>query len=245
MRFISLCLGFAALALAGCTNTSITGTSTTFGGSEPKPKAVVVTDLAFSPDVVALDRGFTARLTRKLGNLTPDERKLRTAKRVDAEIVATIVATLREAGLEARPGNEETLTLNDDVVVVGGRLRAIDEGNVTRRRLIGFGAGHSGVVADVTVTHFSGAGKKQLLSFTAESQSGKRPGAVVTAPISAASSAAITAITVAGGVASEKLSADVQAQARSLGRAAADKILAYARTQGWIQAAEAPGKPQT
>lgn len=245
MRFISLCLGLAALALAGCTNTNVTGTSTVFGGSQPKPKAVVVTDLAFSSDVVALDRGFTARLTRKLGNLTPEDRKQRTAERVNDEIVATIVATLREAGLEARPGSEESLTLNDDMLVVSGKLRAVDEGNVTQRRLIGFGAGHSGVVADMAVVHFSGAGKKQLMNFTAESESGKRPGAVVTAPLSAATSAAVTAITAAGGVASEKLSADVQAQARSLGRAAGDKILAYARAQGWIQAAEAPGKPQT
>ena len=44
------------------------------------------------------------------------------------EIVATIVATLREAGLDAQPGSEEGLTLNDEAVVVNGRLRAGDAG---------------------------------------------------------------------------------------------------------------------
>jgi hypothetical protein len=245
MRFISLCLCLTALALAGCAKTTVTGMQAAVAGNVPKPKAVVVTDLAFSSEVVALDRGFTARLARKLGDLSPDERKQRTAERVNDEIVATIVATLREAGLEVRPGSEETLTLNDDVLVVSGRLRAVDEGNVTKRRLIGFGAGHSGVVAEMTVAQFSSAGKKQLLAFTAESESGKKPGAIIAAPISAATGAAIAAATAAGGVVAEKLSADVQAQARSLGRVAAGKIVAYARAQGWLAAAEVPGKPQT
>ncbi len=233
MRLISVCLCFAALALTGCANTNITGTKT--GGSGlAAPKTVVVSDLAFSSDVVALDRGFTARLSRKLGEIPPHERKQRTAERVNDEIVATVVATLREAGLDARVGSEESLTLSDDAIVVTGRLRAVDEGNRTERNVIGFGAGRSGVVADMALTHFSSAGKKQLMNFTAEAQSRRRPGAAATAPVAAASGAAIAAITAAGGVASEKLSADVEAQARSLGRATGEKIVAYAREQGWL-----------
>jgi hypothetical protein len=38
----------------------------------PRPKTIVVSDFVFSPDVVELDRGFTARLSRKLGELPPD-----------------------------------------------------------------------------------------------------------------------------------------------------------------------------
>lgn len=242
MRFLTI-LSLAALALAGCAQTSVTSTQTIFGGSLPRPKTVVVTDFVFSSDVVALDRGFTARLSRKLGEIPPHERKQRTAERVNDEIVATIVATLRENGLEARPGSEDTLTLSDEALIVGGRLRSIDQGNRTRRNVIGFGAGRSNVTADMTVQYFSAAGKKPLMSFTAEAQSNRRPGAVATAPIGIASSAAITAVAAAGGVASEKLSADVEAQARALGHAAAAKIIAYAREQGWLATPE--GKPTT
>lgn len=246
MRLISVCLCFAALALAGCANTSVTGFNSGGSSGLPAPKSVVVSDLAFSSDVVALDRGFTARLTRKLGEIPPHERKQKTAERVNDEIVATIVATVREAGLDARIGSEESLSLSDDAVVVTGRLRAIDEGNRTERNVIGFGAGRSGVVADMALTHISSAGKKPLMNFTAEAQSRRRPGAVATAPVAAASGAAIAAITAAGGVASEKLSADVEAQARSLGRAAGEKIVAYAREQGWLKPAPAVGgRPET
>jgi hypothetical protein len=196
--------------------------------------------------VVALDRGFTARLSRKLGELPPDQRKQRTAERVNDEIVATIVSTLREAGLEAQAGSEEGLSLSDDAVIVSGRLRAIDEGNSTQRHLIGFGAGRSGVVADMALTHVGNGAKKELLSFTAEAESRRRPGAIVTAPISAATSVAVSAASAVGGVAAEKLSADVQAQARSLGHAAGERIVAYAKEREWLAPASPPAdKPQS
>ena len=86
-----------------------------------------------SSDVVVLDRGYTARLEHKSGGLPTSERKPRTVARVNDEIVASIVATLREAGLEAQPGSEDALTLNDEVLVVGGRLRPGEPGSVGKK----------------------------------------------------------------------------------------------------------------
>jgi hypothetical protein len=162
---------------------------------------------------------------------------------VNDEIVGTIVTTLREAGLEAQAGSEEGLSLADDAVIVTGRLRAVDEGNSTQRRLIGFGAGRSGVVADMTVSHVSGGAKKQLLTFTTEAESRRRPGAIIAAPIGAATSVAVSAAAAVGGVAAEKLSADVQAQARSLGHAAGERIVAYAKERGWLTPAAVAAAP--
>ena len=59
------------------------------------------------------------------------ERKRRTLARVNDEIVATIVATLREAGLDAQPGSEEALTLND---AGGGGERAAARRRAGQRR---------------------------------------------------------------------------------------------------------------
>ncbi|MFN3658925.1 MAG: DUF4410 domain-containing protein [Pseudolabrys sp.] len=244
MRLTSILVCFAALAFAGCATTNV-GSVSSFGGKTAKPRTIVVTDFAFSADVVTLDRGFTARLSRKIGEIPPHERKQRTVERVNDEIVATIVATLRTAGLDAQPGSDEALSLSDDALVVSGRLRAVDEGNSTQRNIIGFGAGRSGVVADMTVARFSSAGKKPVLTFVAEAQSRRRPGAVATAPVGMATSAAISAVTTVGGVAVEKLSADVEMQARSLGRAAGEKILAYAKEQGWLDKPAGEGEPSS
>jgi hypothetical protein len=230
MRLISLCA--VALLLAGCATMDIGATPS--GGSSPRPKTIVVSDFVFASEVVAVDRGYTARLERKIGTFPTHERKQRTLERVNDEIMASIVVALREAGLEAQPGSEEGLSLNDDVVVVNGRLRPSDPN--AKPEQIGFGAGRGGVVADMTLSHLSSGGKKQLTGFVAESA--RKPAAVP-----ASRNAAIVAVVGAAGSPSERLSPDVEAQARSLGRAAGEKIMAFAREQGWLKADEAAPEP--
>src|SRR5512141_2693865 len=160
-RFIAFGLGIAALALAGCANTG--GTNSLFGEAATRPKTILVADFVVSPEVDAIDRGFSARMDRKGINYPILERKRRTLGRVNDEIVATIVATLREAGLDAQPGSEEGLPLNDEAAVVNGRLRGGEQTGPTKNKQIGFGGGHGGVVADMTVSYFSSGGKKLLL----------------------------------------------------------------------------------
>jgi hypothetical protein len=117
-RFIGISLSVAALALGGCASTG--GANGMFGASPSKPKTVLVMEFVASPEVEAIDRGFSARMDRKGINYPILERKRRTLGRVNDEIVATIVATLREAGLDAQPGSEEGFTLNDEAAMVNG-----------------------------------------------------------------------------------------------------------------------------
>jgi hypothetical protein len=231
MRIIPLC--FAALLLAGCAEGG-GGFGTlggSLGGAVPRPKTIVVSDFVFPPDVVAVDRNFTARLERKVGSFQTFERKQRTNERVNDEIVASIVASLREAGLDARPGNEDTLSLKDDAVIVSGRLRAADP-VAAKNNQAGFGSGRGGVIADMTVARLAGGGKRQLLAFAADG--GKRPSAPATGKLAASRNAAIAESLVASNAAAERLSSDVEAQARSLGRAVGDKVTGFAKEQGWL-----------
>jgi Domain of unknown function (DUF4410) len=233
-RFIVLCLGITALGLAGCANTG--GTNGMFGEAATRPKTILVADFVASPEVEAIDRGFSARMDRKGINYPILERKRRTLARVNDEIVATIVATLREAGLEAQPGSEEGLTLNDETAVVSGRLRPGEQGNAAKNKQIGFGAGRGGVVADMTASYFSGGGKKQLLAFSVDAKGAGKPPAGKQA---AARNAAIATVLAAEKAAAEKLSPDVEAQARRLGRAVGEKVVVYAKEQGWLGTPEA------
>ena len=111
------------------------------GGAEPKPKIVLVSDFTFTPDVVAIDRGYTARLERKVGIYPTHERRPRTTERVNDEIVATIVANLREAGLEAQPGAEDAVTMNQSALVVSASLRPGEPVTAKNKNSFGFGAG--------------------------------------------------------------------------------------------------------
>lgn len=240
MRLIFACA--ALLVLAGCAESTLTQSGAfggSSGGSSARPKTIIVTDFVISPDLQIVDRGFTARLERKIGAFPTHERKQRTIERVNDEIVAALVATLRESGLEAQPGSEEGLSLSDSTVVVSGKLRPSDA--AAKKNDAGIGGGKGGTVADMSLSSFSGFGKRQLLAFNAEPAGGK----LATGKQAAAGNALIAEALAANKAAPEKLSPDVETAARRIGRSAGDKVVAYGKTQGWFSGGAEEGAADT
>jgi hypothetical protein len=225
----------AAAALGGCTSANVSGMNVFGGGDLAKPQVVLVSDFVVPADGVKLDTGFAARVKRSMKGANDQAVRAEIARRVTAAINETVVARLREAGIEALPGTRQLAIEGQTTLVVGGSLRRIDEGNKARRSVVGFGAGKSSVVADVQVTHLGSGGPKDVLAFTAEAASAPRPGAVATAPVGAAVGMAASAASAAGGLASERLSADVEGQARRIGTVVAERVIGFAAEQGWIR----------
>jgi hypothetical protein len=249
MRLVSICLAtlLAALLLAGCAEQGGSPFGSFGGGgsgSVARPKNIIVTDFVFASEVVPIDRGYTTRLERKIGSFPTFERKQRTAERVNDEIVAVIVATLRDAGLDAQPGSEESVTQKDETVVFSGKLHGTPEVAAIKpdprdplKGQVGFGNGRGGlIIADMTVSRFGFGGKKQLTTITADT--GGSGGSAGNVKQAAAQNAAIASALVAEKAAPEKLSPDVEAQSRKLGRAIGAKFVAYAKEQGWLEKPE-------
>ena len=229
MRAFAICLSAAALALAGC---QTDGVSLTSNASVAKPKTVIVTDFAISPDITVIDRGYTVRLSRKEKNDLPFHlRKERTLERVNDEIVATIVATVRAAGLDAAPGSADGVSLKDDAVIVSGRLRG-GEGPEKKGKSPGIGDGRSGVVADMPLERTGTFGKKQVAAFTAAPQGKAKVDA-----------AAVEAALPPDSRNAGRLSPDVEAQVHAIGRGVGEKIVGFAREQGWLS--DVPPPPAT
>ena len=93
--------------------------------------------------MTATDNGFNTRLERRGGNYPILERRQRTLARVNDEIVATIVADLRAAGIEAQPGSEASLGFGDNAVLVSGRLYRAGAQARTRKSVSAPGAATS------------------------------------------------------------------------------------------------------
>ena len=236
-------VALAGLLLGGCT--VYNGLQSGIAGTGAKPKVVLVSDFTFTSDVVAIDRGYTARLERKVGTYPTHERRQRTTERVNDEIVATIVASLREAGLDAQPGADDAVTLDQSALVVSGGLRPGEPVTAKNKNSFGFGAGRGHVVATVSASLFLSGSKRQVLTFDVEPTAAKREPAVPP-KVAAARNAEIAGIVASAGSPNERLSPDVEVPARRLGRAIADRILVYAKEQGWLTppAAEpAPAAP--
>jgi hypothetical protein len=197
---------------------------------------VVVGAIVVPPGSVSLDASVAAKLRRRVNSEDAAMARQRLTSEVSSVLTQRVVERLTRAGLPATSGLSTMERADNRVLLIDGSVTEINEGNRMRRNVIGFGAGKSQVSADVTVSMADGSGRKQLMTFRAEADSGRRPGAVATAPVSAARGAAAVgaAAGAASSVVSEKLRADVEALAKNLGDAIADKVIDYAVSQGWI-----------
>jgi hypothetical protein len=232
-----------ALALSGCAPSHVATTEAYQGAKLPRPDVVVVADFGVASEGVELDRGLGSRAERILeGGSSADEQR-RVGRSVANAVSQTLVAELRAAGLPAVRASDPVGATGTTRLVVTGELLSIDQGNRTRRNLIGLGAGESRVASDATVAYaVTEGGSRTLLSFRADAESSRKPGAAETMGVGAASgrlaeSAAIAAGTgAAGDAVSDNLSPTVQADARRMARGIAEKIEAFAVTEGWIPA---------
>jgi hypothetical protein len=216
------------LLVTACAPTRVDTMLSPVVGSPP-PQMIVVQDFVLPSDGAVLDRGVSARFERVLDpSAGSAQSQAEAAKTADA-LVRALVQHLVEAGLPAVRGNTAVDPGSGTVMIVTGQLLRIDEGNRTRRNLIGFGAGRSDVAADVQVYTAHAGGRPQLLqSFTADAQSGRKPGAAATAGIGDATGrlAESAAVGVGASAASELLSASTEADAQRMGKEIAKKITA-------------------
>jgi hypothetical protein len=142
-------------------------------------------------------------------------------------------------GLPARriPANAE-IAAGATVALVDGNILSIDEGNRTKRVVVGFGAGASKIAATVGLSYLANAASAlPLAHFQASGNSGYAPGMLATGGASAAAGVATTAV-VSGGtqVVRETNGATVSADAESISAKIAGQLREIFGKQGWIAA---------
>ena len=235
MRIHSLLV--AAAVATACAPTHVK-TDFQQAGPHARPSRIYVYDFAVSADQVQLDRGIRGRLSQALSGTPQTEQQMVVGRSAARVLSDELVARIGAMGLPAErvtgaPGQWA------GAVVIEGQLLSVDQGNKTRQRLIGLGAGHSDVQAEVQVLATSPSGLEPLAEFTTDARSGYKPGAAETMGAGAATGAiaASAAVNVAGETGlSDQLSTDVSADAKRMANAIADKLQAYFAQQGWIAA---------
>ena len=124
-----------------------------------------------------------------------------------------------------------------NVVLVQGAILSVDEGNRTRRTLIGLGTGASSVSVDAQVLYRQGYLAPRLLeSFSASADSGHAPGMAET--MGAGAAADRVAVSAAAGTGlhavSERRRAGNDDNARRIADALAPQLGQYFARLGWI-----------
>ncbi|HLI13108.1 MAG TPA: DUF4410 domain-containing protein [Alphaproteobacteria bacterium] len=232
----------AAAALAGCAPSHVATTQAYAGPQLPRPDRVLVYDFAVAPDQVTLDRGVGARLLRAFQG-TPQADQQRAAGAKVAEAVAQkLVAEIEKLGLPAERAGGAAGSAEVSRLLIQGDILSIDEGNRTRRVMIGLGAGASEVEAETQVLYAAPGGPARLVqSYTAEAESSRKPGMAETMGAGAAADRLATSAAVGGVVntASETYGSDVEAVAARMAQQIAKNLATFFVSQGWIAPARA------
>ena len=145
------------------------------------------------------------------------------------------MARLKKYGLPAELARSETEIGNN--MLVQGQIVSIDQGNRTRRTLVGLGAGKSSVTADTQVYYSTAAGPPRfMMAFEGEADSGRMPGAAETMGAGAVAQRAATSAVLTGAAhaGTETRHATDMAEADKLADAIALRVGQFAVSQGWI-----------
>ena len=227
-----------AVALAACSKGHVQTTAVVPTAALPAPTHVIVTDFTVSAGEVRLDSGLGGVLRRQVSGQDDTSAVTQSAQEAQAALADTLARKLTGYGLPVErlpaasappPGS----------LLVQGQIESINQGNRTRRTLIGLGAGKSSITADAQLYYVADAASPQFVrSFTGTADSGHMPGAAETMGAGAAAdrvatSAALSAATHAG---NEIYKTGDAANAAKLADALARQIGAYAVQEGWIPA---------
>jgi hypothetical protein len=192
-------LTFAVLACVSCSQQRVAELSRYSGLPLPAPERIAVLDFATTPREVGLDQGIGARLLRAISSQSAMDEGRDAARATSSGLAEELVSHIRSFGLPAERVSSLQGIGSGRIAVVQGQLLSVDEGNRTRRTMIGLGAGRSSVTADAQLYYIEGGGRPRLLeSFEASADSGHAPGVAETKGVGMVASRLVTPATAGG-----------------------------------------------
>jgi hypothetical protein len=223
-------------------------TLTHYQGPEPlpKPKQTLVYDFEVPAETITMDESVGARLHRHrlrlLQSSEDDSSPEVVAKQVRASFSKTLVAELQKTQVPTQVAETGTHA-PQHVLLVQGNFTAVNEGNRSKRIMVGLGRGASDVCAHVKVSLTTDKQPVVLSEFNLNSESGKKPGAAEGMGVSRAATSA--AAGGAGGVAAGSVGdakASVEADATRMAQAVARQIEQLMIAQKWVSSPQPAAK---
>lgn len=226
---VSLALAF--FCIGACAQPAVRPFLRTGDHDLPRPARVVVRNFAATEsDVVEYEGIFR----QQPSNPNPTERRRAIARNVSEALTLELVRGLQELGLSVVRGMPEASD-TDDILIIEGEFICIDEGSPLRRWAVGFGSGAAKVQTRARV--YQGPHRRKLLEFTTDADSGKLPGAAVTASAGVAAPTIVGAGLLTGNAVATgfRNHTDVSQLARSTADQAVRYLSEFFARQGWIR----------
>ncbi len=225
----------AMLILAACNRAQVRTEEAYMGPQKARPDRMLVSYFAISPEQVRLDQGIGSRIVRTAEDQPLSAVEMQAAQATQVALADRLVEDLRKYGLPAELA--VTATTPGTSVLVVGQIVAIDQGNRTRRVLIGLGAGKSSVSADMQLYYqVPGMPPRFMTAYQGQADSGRMPGAAETMGAGAVAGSVARAAAVSGAMhaTSESRRATDTGEAGRLADGLAKQIGEFAVSMGWI-----------
>ena len=245
MKFISSLIRWKGLAsglvivllVTGCGTTTVTSRNQTHPLPHlKKPKQILVYDFAVSPDEVKLDSGIGGRLKELVDKAPRTEQERAIGQRVAEALSKHLLAQIQALGIPAVRATTNSI-VNSETLLVQGQLFSVNQGNRTRRMVIGLGMG-STEVRTMTQVYGIIQGEKELVDqFNVRAKSGRKPGMAETMGVGAAAGRVVTSAVISSGVAvgSEAFGDSIDADAARAAKVIARQLRSLYLAEGWIQ----------
>jgi Domain of unknown function (DUF4410) len=228
----------AVLTLAACNHARVQTEEAYMGPPKAPPDRILVAYFAVSPEQVRLDQGIGARIVRTTSDQPLTAAEMQAAQATQVALANRLVEDLTKFGLPAQLA--VTAEAPGTSLLVVGQIVAIDQGNRTRRILIGLGAGKSNVRADVQLYYQAqGLPPRFMAAYQGQADSGHMPGAAETMGAGAVAGSLASSAAVSGAMhaTSEGHRAADTREASRLADGLARQIGEFAVSMGWIPAA--------
>jgi hypothetical protein len=227
-----------ALLVGACSQGHVETTAVAAVGARPAPSHVVVSDFTVAPGQVQLDSGAIAQIRRERSAQPVEVTQQQIATRAQAALAETLAKRLGEYGLPVERRSVDAQPLPRSLLVQG-QFVSINQGNRTRRVMIGLGSGASTMEANAQLYYAADAARPLFMtSFNATADSGRMPGAAETMGVGAAAGSIGSSAAISGGLhaGAEMRRTGEEALADKLAEALAKQIGQYAVSEGWIPA---------
>jgi hypothetical protein len=224
------------LVLTSCGTTQVRQ-GARYSGALPRPDTIYVHPFAASPEDVKVHMGLGAHLMGHASYGDRTAKEIETGRRLANAIARKLVTEIDKMGLSARFA-EGPPAEGLDAVIIDGALLSVDEGNQAKRAVIGLGTGRSKLNLSVHVFEVMPGGRRQIDSFQIDATGGWKPGAAETGIVGLAlhaNPAVMVLSSVATTVASEKLSAGIDATAKHCAERTAEVLGRFFAREGWIR----------
>jgi hypothetical protein len=237
IRSLSL---FVLSFLSGCRAT--TENVVTYGGQLPRPQRIVVYDFTSTPGDVQLQSGLGGRIKesmREAEGASLAEQQTKLQQDLMRLMTAQLVQEIGKLGLPVESA-ETAGPVTEGQLSIEGQFLTIDEGNRTRRLVIGFGAGASHVRIAVQMLETIAGQHRLVEDFYTNASSSRKPGFGPMAGVGAAAGAA-TAVTAGVGVGTTALMGpqDAESDTKQAAVAITKEVARFFAKQGWITAEQA------